>query len=74
MMKHLVCMVVLLLPLLASAGSPSAPAKVGRALPQSMQQTSRAAAMKQMAECQHRASSLKGAAKQNEVQDCMRGH
>ncbi|MCX7057901.1 MAG: hypothetical protein NTZ79_12110 [Proteobacteria bacterium] len=80
MMKHLVCTAALLLPLMASAVNAPAPqtrdtaqAQADHGLPHSMQQTSRASAMKAMADCQHRASSLGGVDKQHAVQACMRG-
>ncbi len=82
MIKQLICTAALLLPLMASAGNPPAStppagakstvAQQPHALPQAMQQTSRAAAMKAMNVCQQGAAALKGADKEQSIQACMR--
>jgi hypothetical protein len=60
---------------MAAPPPPSAPAPtVAQTQPQSLKQTSRAQAMKQMVVCQGRASQLRGAQKQEVIDACMKGH
>ena len=75
MTKYTLAMAALLVSALAVAGT-KAPvgAPPAQAAPQSLQQTSRTSAHAQMAACQKKAQGLTGAAKQQAVQACMRGH
>ena len=75
MKKYFPVMAALLVSSVAVAGTkPPSGASPAQAAPESMQQTRRMSARSQMAKCQRKAKDLKGAAKEQAVQACMRGH
>ena len=74
MKKYTLVIAALLVSGIAVAGTKPPSNAPAQATPQSMQQTSRMSARTQMAACQKKAKDLKGAAKEQAVQNCMRGH